>query len=70
MDNFNKTYKNILEQLDSSLLAANNGMYGGALHVADTWNTGDNRLAAPYVLATRNGRRKLKNKSRKKKKAK
>lgn len=67
MDRFTHTYLKILENLDSSLLATTNGMYGNSLTMSDFWNTSDNRIAYPIALATRNGRR---NKSKKRKKRK
>jgi hypothetical protein len=58
MDQFNKLYNILMEQLNSAILAPNNGATGGALETSDTYATGN--MQRPFVMGkyTRNGKRK------------
>lgn len=57
MDQFNKLYNILMEQLNSAILAPNNGSTGGALETSDTYATGN--MQRPFVIGkyTRNGKR-------------
>ena len=69
MDHFTKTYIILMEQLNTSLFAADYGLHGNDLKMSDFWNNSDYRLASNPVIHTRSGMKKGK-KSRKSKKRK
>lgn len=66
MDEFNKLYNTLMEQLDSTVLAPTHGSTGGALETSDTYATGN--MQRPYGIGqyTRKGKIKT-SKSRKRK---
>lgn len=66
MDQFNKLYTILMEQLNAEILAPNNGSTGGALEMKDTFATGN--FQRPKVLGqyTRNGKIKPRNSKKRK----
>lgn len=65
MDQFNKLYNILMEQLNSAILAPNNGSTGGALETSDSYATGN--MQRPFMIGrfSRNNKKKTRNNKKK-----